>query len=177
VNGFIKTPADMAGKTCRSSGTWIGKAVTAWGASPVTVALGDIPTALERKTIEVCYAGWIVAGPNKFYETAPYMTWSGIQEAMTGFMMSLDRWNSLNADEQAVLEECFTTFMQDISGLAKEQVAEIQKAVEASGGQNYILTDEENALFLAASEPLITEAREISGDLGNQIIDALATVK
>jgi TRAP-type C4-dicarboxylate transport system substrate-binding protein len=177
VDQFIKSPADLNGKTCRSSGTWIGKALTAWGASPVTVALGDIPTALERKTIEVCYAGWIVAGPNKFYETAPFVTWTNIPEALTGFMMNLDKWNGLNDDEKAVFNECFDRYMTTISDLAEVQVEQIQKAVEGSGGQNYILTDAENAAFATATDALIEEARGVSGDIGNQIIDVLLALR
>ena len=177
ISGFIKSPDDLKGKACRASGTWVGRAVSAWGGSPVNVALGDISTALERKTIDVCYAGWIVAGPNKFYEAAPYVTWTGIQEAHTGFMMNLDRWNSLNDAEKAVLQEGFDNFMKEIAELAAVQAAAIQKDIADFGGYNYTLTDEENAVFLAVTAALVEEARGISGELGNKIIDAIAAVK
>ena len=177
LNSFIKSPADLKGKSVRASGTWVGKAVMAWGGSPVTVALGDIATALERKTIEACYAGWIVSGPNKIYEAAPYVTWSSIHEAPTGFMMNLNRWNRLNAAEKAVLQAGIDNFLKEIFDLAAVQVESIKKAVIDSGGYNYVLSAEEDAQFLAVTAALVQEARGISGELGNKIIDAIASVK
>ncbi len=177
ISGFVKSPDDLKGKAVRASGTWVGKAVMAWGGSPVNVALGDIATALERKTIAACYAGWIVAGPNKIYESAPYVTWTGIREALTGFMMNLDRWNKLNDAEKAVLQAGFDNFITEIAELAVKEREKILKAVTASGGQNYILTAEENAAFTAVTPALVKEARAVSGELGGKIIDAIATVK
>jgi TRAP-type C4-dicarboxylate transport system substrate-binding protein len=77
------------------------------GATPVTIAWGEIYTSLERGVVDA-YTGtmWDLAGIGKFHEKAPYIIDLGVGVyAMAGTHMNKDKWNKLPAEIRKVLEE------------------------------------------------------------------------
>jgi TRAP-type C4-dicarboxylate transport system substrate-binding protein len=77
------------------------------GATPVTIAWGEIYTSLERGVVDA-YTGtmWDLAGIGKFHEKAPYIIDLGVGVyAMAGTHINKDKWNKLPADVRKVLEE------------------------------------------------------------------------
>ena len=110
---LIKTPADMDGEFFRTSGTWISKVVQAWGATPTTLGLQDLTTAFERNTVQGTTTGWNIAVPFKLYEVAQNITFTTLNEGYAALLMNGDTWDSLNADEQAIITQAGKVFEQN----------------------------------------------------------------
>jgi TRAP-type C4-dicarboxylate transport system substrate-binding protein len=85
----VKDPATTyPGLRVRVSGAWGGKAVTAWGAAPMSIDIGDVPTALERNTINLVHTSWIATQSFKLQETGPHLTLTNMAEVLPGIMIN-----------------------------------------------------------------------------------------
>jgi len=173
----ISLPSDMKGLTVRTPGKWGGEAIKMWGGSPVTVPLGDLAVALERGTIMVSYTGWIITGPFKLYESAPYVTMSGLQEMFAGLMMSDKAWNSLNPSQQAAIERAAQRWMEFSHQLSGKLKQGFIATVKKSGGEIYQLPAANEMEFKKVTKPLLEEVAKISGPEGKELITAFAKLR
>jgi len=101
---YIK-PADYAGRKVRSMGPVENASLAAWKASPVVMAFGEVPTAIESGVIDgvmTSIGGWLAVR-----EQAPYYTTGGAG-AFSGdfYMVSASRrwWDRLPPATQKALE-------------------------------------------------------------------------
>jgi TRAP-type C4-dicarboxylate transport system substrate-binding protein len=98
-------PADFAGRKVRSMGPVENASLTAWKASPVVMAFGEVPTAIESGVIDGLLTS--IGGWNTVREQAPYYTTGGAG-AFTGdyYMVSASRrwWDRLTPPTQKALE-------------------------------------------------------------------------
>ncbi len=173
----IKTPSDLVGLTVRTPGKWGGESIKMWGGSPVTVSLGDLSSSLDRGTIKVCYTGWIITGPFKLYEPAPYITMTNLQEMMCGLVMSKKAWTGLTLFQQAAIQRAvqrWMDFSNQLSGKLKQQ---FQNQVLQSGGTIYHLTPSENDAFKSITLPLLEQVAKISGPEGKELMDIFAKLR
>jgi TRAP-type C4-dicarboxylate transport system substrate-binding protein len=102
----MRTPDDFTGKKIRSMGPAENAALSAWGASPVTMAFGDVPPALDTGVIDGLLTS--LGGFNSVREQAPFYTVAGINGIVGDYYWigaSLEWWNRLNPATQEVLEE------------------------------------------------------------------------
>jgi C4-dicarboxylate-binding protein DctP len=102
---YVK-PADFSGRKVRSMGPVENPSLEAWKASPVVMAFGEVPSALESGVIDglmTSMGGW-----NAVREQAPFYTTGGAG-AFTGdyYMIaaSLRWWNRLTPATRAALEK------------------------------------------------------------------------
>ena len=173
----IKTPSDLVGLTVRTPGKWGGESIKMWGGSPVTVSLGDLSSSLDRGTIKVCYTGWIITGPFKLYEPAPYITMTNLQEMLCGLVMSKKAWTGLTISQQAAIQRAtkrWMAFSNQLSGKLKQK---FEKQVIQSGGTIYHLTPSENDAFKSITQPLLDEVAKISGSEGKELLDIFAELR
>jgi TRAP-type C4-dicarboxylate transport system substrate-binding protein len=170
----ILKPEDLNGLSVRAAGKWLGETIKLWGGSPTTIPLPDLPTAVERNTVDAVYTGAVVYGPWKFYELADYVTFTSLQENWAGLIMNLDTWNKLSPEQQDAVEragEDFVAFMNEIVPKEKEEMI---KFVEDYGVHVTVLNKEQNQAFVdAATAPLLEQAAEVAGEGGKKIIEAL----
>lgn len=102
----ILSPEDFGGKKIRSMGPAENAALSSWGASPVTMAFGDVPPALETKVIDGLLTS--LGGFNATRDQAPYFTIAGINGVVGDYYwigVSEIWWNKLNKATQAALEK------------------------------------------------------------------------
>jgi len=99
------TPADFAGRKVRSMGPVENPSLEAWKASPVVMAFGEVPSALESGVIDglmTSIGGWL-----SVREQAPYYTTGGAG-AFAGdyYMISASRrwWDRLTPATRAAVE-------------------------------------------------------------------------
>ena len=96
--------ADLKGMTIRCPAGAITDVLTAWGASPVTMAPPDLYEAIEKKNID----GYIFepAGICNFslQEITSYYTDYPLYDGPFGLIMNLDQWNSLPAEYQEIID-------------------------------------------------------------------------
>jgi TRAP-type C4-dicarboxylate transport system substrate-binding protein len=102
----ITKPDDFGGKKIRSMGPSENAALDRWGASPVTMAFGDVPPALQTKVIDGLLTS--LGGFINVKEQAPYFTVAGINGVVGDYYWigaSQIWWDSLNADTQNALQK------------------------------------------------------------------------
>jgi TRAP-type C4-dicarboxylate transport system substrate-binding protein len=174
---MVKSPDDLKGLNVRAGGRWIGNVVSSWGANPVTVSLGDIPTALERGMIDSVYTGWIVAGPNKFYEQAPYVTFTTIPQPFTGFAMAQSAWEGLTPAQQEVVSKAAEDFTRYVHEMTELEAEKIKSDITEAGAEWYDLTPEENAVFAATIPQVIEEAITVAGEDGKKLVEIFEGLK
>jgi TRAP-type C4-dicarboxylate transport system substrate-binding protein len=170
----VHAPADIKGLRLRDHGQWIGKAISEWGASPMTIMPADLTVALERGTVDGGYTGWGFASAYRCFESAPYITFAKIAKSTWApVTINLDKWNALTEAQQNIILDAAGQAEEKSKELLEKDLETFLAGVEEAGGTVYYMTDEENQVFVDACKPLIEEARGISGDLGNELIDAL----
>ena len=170
----VHAPQDIEGFRLRDHGLWIGKSITAFGGSPMTIVPADLTVALERGTVDGGYTGWGFYYTFRLHESAPSISYTEIgKSAWAPCTINLDKWNSLTPEQQAIMEEAMTAATAFGNEKLQENFESLKADLEAAGGSIYYLTKEENQAFVDAAAPLIEEARTATDDLGRELIDAL----
>ncbi len=108
-NAEIAGLSDLEGKKVRGSGRMTTKFLEALGAEGVNVGFSEVPGALERGVIDCAItgsgsgysAGWWESSTHLM--TLPLGGWDAVVTAM-----NLERWESLNADTQALIQSQVT---------------------------------------------------------------------
>ena len=106
----IALPSDIAGKTIRTYSKGASELLQAVGASPVTMGVGDVYSALQRGAIDGALGGIQGAVGLKHYEVTKYvMVPNGLFGTLVhGYVMNKDKWDSLSPDIQAAIQEAAT---------------------------------------------------------------------
>ncbi len=173
----IKVPSDVKGLAFRASGEWVSKTVSAWGGSATTIGLADLADAFSKKTVQGVATGMNIIVPFKIYEVAKYITMTTISEGFAALLMNGDTWDSLNADEQALIMEAGKVFRQKAFDIAIENVGVYEKTVQDSGrNEVYRLTEAEQKQFVELAYGLYDEMGPLVGDKGKQLIDLLKEI-
>ncbi len=170
----VHAPSDVAGLRLRDHGMWIGKSISSFGASPMTVMPADLTVALERGTVDGGYTGWGFAQTYRCHEVAPHISYTELAKScFSPLTINLDVWNGLTEGQQAIILQA----VEEMKVVEREELEKsweaFQQEVTGAGGSIYVLTQEENQAFVDAAAPLIEEARGAAGELGNKLIDAL----
>lgn len=169
----ITTPDDMKGMSVRAMGTWLSQAVSAWGGSSVTLSLGELSTALERKTVDAAMTGWTIAIPNAFYESCASMTYTKFTETHAVLLMNLEIFNSLTEEQQGWLIEAGKMLEDYTVELANQNYQEGIDAAKSSGCNVIELTQEQNQVFADKLTPLFESCKESLSDTGLELMNII----
>ncbi len=170
----VHSPADIKGLRLRDHGTWVGKSISSWGASPMTVMPADLAVALERGTVDGGFTGWAFVYQCRGTDSAPYVTYTGLgKSCWAPLTISLDVFNDLTPAQQEIILEAAAIAEENSNTYLAEYEAEFQASIEELGGTIYEMTTDETQVFVDATAPLIEEVRGIAGELGNELVDAL----
>lgn len=104
---IIRTPADLKGKKIRilAAQTEIDT-MAAWGATGVPMALADVFTGLQQRTVDGVQTAAMVAVPLKFYDLVKYYNDTRHAVVTTLAVVSIKWMNTLPPDlQKAVVEE------------------------------------------------------------------------
>ena len=173
----VKEPGDVKGLAFRASGTWVSKTVEAWGGAATTIGLADLADAFSKKTVQGCATGWNIIVPFKIYESTKYITTTTISEGFAALLMNGDTWDSLNADEQALLTEAAKIFEVRSLELATDFMGTYRAEVEDSGlCELYDLSAAEQQQFIDLAYGLFPEMEPELGDKGMQLVSLLKQI-
>ncbi len=103
----IKSLADFKGLKIRQSGKVQGEVLHALGASPVSIAGGEVYTAMERGVIDACeYSTPANDYSMGLHEVAKWMVVPGWYQtsSIIGFIINMDKWNKLPSDLKAIVK-------------------------------------------------------------------------
>lgn len=139
------TPADLAGVKLRFPGgegwQFVG---TAMGATPVPVAFTELYTAMQTGAVDGQDNGFPATRSMKIDELITHMGLTSHLIAANEFTISLDKWNSLSADQQATVQGCADKFEAAIDAMTLDQEGTLRGEFEAQGIKVYM---PDNAAF------------------------------
>jgi len=119
----VRTLEDLQGLKLRTAGAWLDMA-REMGAAPVTTPGGEIYTALERGTIDATEWGTLWENISTgFYRVTKYVIIPGVHQPTAPFELVInpDVWNSLSADDQAIIRQAaFITTMNSWLTIGEE---------------------------------------------------------
>ena len=148
----LKALDDFSGKKLRSMGPAENVALETWGASPVTMAFGDVPPALETKVIDGLATS--LGGFMSTKDQAPYFTIAGINGISGDFYWvgaSLAWWNKLNKPTQNIIEKLMVEkvlpFQKQMNWCNDKRVIAKYQTQDPSKPGIYILSEKEAEQF------------------------------
>lgn len=123
----------------------------------------DAYDSLSKGVVDVAYMSMAPMIALKWHEVAPYFISVNEYSAGNYFTISLDRWNSFNADTQALFEEAMKATTAYSVELMAEEAAGVEAALSAVGGKLLSLNEADTqALFEALWNVAITDCRALA---------------
>lgn len=134
----IKTPADLAGVKLRMPGgegwQFVGEAL---GANPLPLPFTEVYTALQTGAIDA-QDNPLPADKNmKFYEVTNQIVLTGHLIAANEFTISMSKWNAMNGEQQAKVQECAIAFQNALGAETLKQEGELVDFFKAQGLKVY----------------------------------------
>ncbi|MGL4323390.1 MAG: TRAP transporter substrate-binding protein [Beijerinckiaceae bacterium] len=116
----IKSLADLKGLKVRILDGVMAKFMEKIGATPVTMAFGEVAQGLSLGTIDCAVTGPSSANSAGWPETVTHVYPLALQVAVQGYGMSTASWNKLNAEQQTKLKGAIEGLTTDIWSYSKE---------------------------------------------------------
>lgn len=166
----IKSPADMSGMKIRTMENEVHMAIVkALGASASPIAASELYTALQQGTVNGQENGIALTYGLGFYEELDYITYLPHIYDPYIVAMNMDKWNSLPADLQELLQQYIDKFCQlEREYNLRDDEAYLQKMID-TGIQVYEPTDAEIQQFIDATAGIVDLIR---GHVGDELVDA-----
>lgn len=130
----IMTPADLDGVKLRMppGEGWqlVGRAM---GATTVPVPFTEVYTALQTGAIDGQDNGFPATRAMKFDEVLNHIGKTAHLIAANEFTISLKKWNSMNAEQQATVESCARNFQDALDKITLDQETSLEADMVANG--------------------------------------------
>lgn len=108
-NGEVNGMADLEGKKIRVYSTTLGDFVEGVGGTSVTVAFSEVIPALEKGVVDCAITGTMSAYTAKWNQVATHAYTLRVGWGLAFGAMNMGKWNSLSADQQALLQSEIAT--------------------------------------------------------------------
>jgi len=133
----VRTVADFQGMIIKATGMYID-AAKALGADSFYVSMGETYTALQKGTIDACFAPYDTLKSFSFYEVAKYVTVLNLQSAVRPSRgMNWDSYNSLPSNVQKAFDKSIA-FWSEEDNIARERVNQEGVAISEANGVEFI---------------------------------------
>ena len=113
---FCRTPiaalADLKGLKVRTAGPSSADLIKALGAQPVSVAFGEVYTALERGTVDCAITGSGSGNGVKWPEVSTHLYVQPLNWATAAYYVNLAWWNKQDPQVRALLEKTFAEIQE-----------------------------------------------------------------
>lgn len=129
----IESPADLAGKKIRVTGTILQHLATAVHAEPVDVPFTDLYAALATGTVEVAEQPISNYHANAFHKVAPYMVFDGHMIGAFNVIINAACWDSLSKKQQEILKEASQYASDYCKQALEESKAQTIATLQAEG--------------------------------------------
>lgn len=130
----IETVDDVEGQTIRSAGGTVDLITKALGASPITIATGDIYNALENGTVDANLQGPPGAIGNSLHEVVQSITTNGNFTAfVSAWTITEEKFDSLPEDVRDALVEAGAATSERLAEIGTESTEEAMAEFEAAG--------------------------------------------
>ena len=157
----IEGLSDLEGLKVRASGRMTAKLLDALGAEGVNVSFSEVPGALQKGVVDCAVtgagsgysAGWWEVSSHLL--TLPLGGWDSVVTAI-----NLDKWNSLDAETQGLIETQVKANFED-PAWASAQGALVNDVACLTGNGECASGDARSMVLVEASEEDFARAREI----------------
>jgi len=176
--GFIRSPADLKAKKMRSQENTVHvMTYRALGASPVTISVGEVLSALQTGVVEGFDNTALFTQAVSWHQAVDHFTVSNHIYQPALLAANLEWFNGLPENVQTTMLE--TAASLQTKGRAAIRALEplLLKNFENQHVQVYVLTPEEKAVFKKATRPVWDERRETAGPLGKELLDTIIKAK
>jgi TRAP-type C4-dicarboxylate transport system substrate-binding protein len=164
-NAEINSLDDLAGLQIRASGRMTAKFLEALGAEGVNVSFSEVPGALQRGVVDCAVTGAGSGYSAGWWEVSTHLLpiplggWDSVVTAI-----NLDRWNAMDADMQALIEEQIAANFEDPAwAVAQDALVNDIACLTGNGdcpageARDMILVDVSEADFERARGILVSE--------------------
>lgn len=103
----VSSLADLKGLKVRTGGPALGDLMKALGAQPVSLAFGEVYTALERGTVDCAITGSGSGNGVKWPEVTTHLYTLPLAWSTSGYFVNLAWWNKLDPQIRAQFEKTF----------------------------------------------------------------------
>ena len=173
----ITSPDDLKGikLRCPESSVFMDT-FTQLGATPTAMAISEVFSAMQLGTVDGQENPSSVFVNNKYYEVNPYYSVTHHIYTAEPLLMSLDKWNSLTAEQQAAVQQA----ANDACGYERQYSDSVgeanMKVIAENGTEINELTIEQMATFQEACKPVYEKYQSQYGEMITKIQDAAAAV-
>ena len=133
---FCRTPmksfADLKGRKVRTFGPSLGDLVVEVGGQPVSIAFGEVYSALERGTVDCAITGTQSANATKWYEVTTHMYLLPLAWATSAYYANVKWWNGLAPDVRAFIARSFELIEEEQWQLARDSY---QEGIDCNAGR------------------------------------------
>lgn len=160
-NAEVSNLDDLAGLKIRASGRMTAKFLEALGAEGVNVAFSEVPGALQKGVVDCAVTGAGSGYSAGWWEVSTHLLpiplggWDSVVTAM-----NLDKWNSLNADMQALITEQVSASFEG-PAWASAQDALVNDIACLTGNGDCPAGDARDMTLVAVSDADFQRARDV----------------
>jgi TRAP-type C4-dicarboxylate transport system substrate-binding protein len=160
----IRTLEDAQGVNIRASGG-AAQILKAWGANAVGMPMSDAPDALQKGTISGIFSSLEVMKDFNYAEYCPFVTMTDAAVYPFAVVMNKEKWDSLPADIQRVMDEMFVEQSHWTGSYMDGHVQEsIDWSKENHGVEFIELDGVEKMKWNAKLEPIVSQwVEDVSG--------------
>ncbi len=142
--------SDLKGKKVRILDGVMAKVMEKIGATPVTMAFGEVSQGLSLGTIDCAVTGPSSANSAGWPESATHVYPLALQVAVQGYAITNAAWAKLNADQQVKLQSAIGKLTDDIWAYSKELWDD---GMRCNAGQDPCTTGKKYKLVTVAVKP------------------------
>jgi TRAP-type C4-dicarboxylate transport system substrate-binding protein len=111
-NGEIRGLADIRGKKVRAAGRSQSELIAALGATPVTLAFGEVVPALQNRTVDCAITGTLSGNLAKWHEVTTHLLAMPLSWGQIGYAANAKTWNGFDARIRTLIDN-------EVKGLEK----------------------------------------------------------
>ncbi len=174
-NKAIESPADMNNLAIRvMDNSLLRSTYNAYGASPITIAYGELYSALQQGQAEGNIQPVFAHEEMGFYEVQKNMIFAGQAQFVATLMGNLDWYEGLSDKEQAMLKDVTSQLVQTGHDIQSKFNQERLDTIKSKSDINIIeLNDEQQDAFRKLAEPVRQVFIDEVGERGKQSLDIL----
>ncbi len=160
-NAEVDSLDDLNGLKVRASGRMTAQFLEALGAEGINVSFGEVPGALQNGVVDCAVTGAGSGYSAGWWEVSTHLLpiplggWDSVVTAM-----NMDRWNSLDADTQALIESQIKSEFED-AAWASAQSALVNDIACLTGNGECPAGEARNMTLVEVSDADFDRAREV----------------
>lgn len=174
-NKKIEAPADMKNLAIRvMDNSLLRSTYRAYGASPITIAYGELYSALQQGQAKGNIQPVFAHEEMGFYEVQKNMIFAGQAQFVATLMGNLDWYEDLSDKEKTMLKDVTSELVQTGHDIQSQFNKERLDTIKSKSDINIIeLNDEQQDAFRKLAEPVRQVFIDEAGERGQQSLDIL----